>query len=200
MNSLALLCTLSISGSGQEPAVGASDAQLIQRVETATDADRSQALNQAFARFIERVDAYELERAEALIRTMHERELAAWSAESFSMLLGRADRFDEARRVLDAQLARDVTEKQRQTLLKTRALSTLGAGHIDRARRELGAALLHGSSDAAVVLSRLALSAGQLDRARCLSRAELSREPAPAWALRSWGLSMLPPVGDSPSR
>jgi hypothetical protein len=196
----ALLCTLLLLGTAQDPAAAATDAQLIERVQTASDAERSDALNSAFARFIDRIDAYELEAAEALILGMHTRELASWSAESLSMLLGRADRFDEARRVLDAQLAREITEEQRRALLKTRALSTLGAGHIDLARREFGAALLHGSSDAAVVLGLIALSEGRLDRARCLSRTQLLREPAPAWALRSWGLSMLPPAGDSPSR
>lgn len=191
----ATLCVLFALGSPQEP----TDARLIAAVETATGEEYGPALNQAFTRFVERVEAFDLERAEALVRALHERDRGAWSAESLSMLLGRADRFDEARRVLDDQLLRTPAGESRNALLKTRALSTLGAGHTEQARRELGAALLHGSSDAAVVLSRLALSAGELERARVLSRPQLALDPAPAWALRSFGLSMLPPAGDSPS-
>ena len=190
----ATLCALLLLGAPQEP----TDAQLITAVETATGDRYGPALNQAFARFLERVEGFELDRAEYLIRAMHLRDQGAWSAESYSMLLGRADRFEEARRVLDEQLERTPAGDGRNALLKTRALNTLGAGYVDRARRELGAALLQGSSDGAVVLGRLALSAGRFDRARVLSRPQLELDPAPAWALRSWGLSMLPLTEHSP--
>lgn len=196
MNAAALFVSLVLAGTAQDP----PDTELISRVRDTRGAERPAALNAAFARFVERIDAYELDAAEALIRAMHEREHASWSAESYSMLLGRADRFDEARRILDEQIERSTTDEERRALLETRALSTLGAGHIDLARREFGVAMLLGSSDAAVVLGRLALSAGRLERARCISRVQLSEQPAPAWAMRAWGLSMLPPAGDSPSR
>jgi len=174
-----------------------TDTDLMRAVESAPEEQLLGALQAAHARFIERIDAFELVPAEDLMRAMHARSHAGWSAESLSLLLGRADRFDEARLVLDEQLARtDPASPEHGALMQARALASLGAGHEARARRELGAALVHGSPDAAVVLARLALSSGQPERARVVARALLGHDPAPSWALRAWGISMLQPSED----
>jgi len=198
------LCAGQTAEQGSAPAAevdsqvdGLSDLDLIQAVDQATDEGLGATLRPAFDRFIERVDDFRLEQAEALIAVMHRRSQASWSAQSLATLLGRADRFDDAFAALDDQLTRTPYGPERKELIKARALLTLGAGDVTRSKRELGAALIEGSSDAGVVLGFLAISEGQLDRARTLSRALLKLDPAPAWARRSWGLSMLPPSANS---
>lgn len=182
------------------PLQSPSDAECIERVQSAEGEELQSALQSAYAKFMEHIDAFELDRAEPLIRAMHARVLADWSAVNYSLLLGRADRFAEARSVLSDQMDRATSLEARAELHQIRALSTLGSGRTAEARREMGASLLNGSSDAAIVLGWLAISAGETDRARCLARAQLASDPAPAWALRTFGLSMLPPAGAFPSR
>lgn len=77
-------------------------------------------------------------------------------------------------------------------LYDRRALARLGAGHIEAARSDLGAALAGGSRDAALVLGRLALREGQQARARRLLGSLLHEDQGEAWARRGWGLTMLP--------
>ena len=87
---------------------------------------------------------------------------------------------------------RDLVWRQLTDLYDRRALGRIGAGRTDLARRDLGAALARGSSDAGVVLGRIALTEGRLEDARAIFRELLAEEPPQAWALRGWGLTMLP--------
>ncbi|MCA8980376.1 MAG: hypothetical protein H6831_06365 [Planctomycetes bacterium] len=194
---VAVLCALQGASDVQAPA--ATDAEWVERIATAQGDDYGPTLNAAFERFMQHVDALRMDRAEVLMRAMHDRAHGGWSAESLAMVMVRQGRYDEARALLTEQLATVDDPTERAALLQARALHALGRGEDAVARRDLGAALLLGSSDAEVVLALLALSHGELERARVTSRALLARDPAPAWALRSWGLSMLPPAGDSPS-
>lgn len=177
-----------------------SDADWIELVRTAQGDDYGPALQGAFARFKDRVDAYEMQPAEALMRAMHECAHGDWSAEGLSLVLARQGRYDASREVLAEQRERTDDPAARAVLTQAMALRALGAGRDDVARRELGAAYAAGNDDAGVVLALLALSAGRRDRTRAVSRALVADEPRPAWALRAWGLSMLPPSDGNPAR
>lgn len=180
--------------------VARTDAEWIERVATAQGDDYGPTLQGAYERFRERVDAYDMQAAEALAVALHDRAHGDWSAEGLSLVLSRRGRYDASRAVLTEQLERVADPARRAVLVQALALRALGAGRDDLARRELGAAYAAGNDDAGVVLALLALTAGERDRTRTVSRALIVDEPRPAWALRAWGLSMLPPSDGNPAR
>ena len=77
-------------------------------------------------------------------------------------------------------------------LWSQRGISALAAGDNRRALNYFGRALARGSSNAAVVLARMDLDAGRRRAARIGFRALLWYGEPGAWALRGWGLSLLP--------
>jgi hypothetical protein len=77
-------------------------------------------------------------------------------------------------------------------LWSQRGISALAAGDNRRALDYFGRALARGSVNAAVVLARRDLDAGRRREARIGFRALSWGEEAGAWALRGWGLSLLP--------
>jgi hypothetical protein len=93
--------------------------------------------------------------------------------------------------VLEAELSGSREARDRRTLLVELARARLGAGTDAAARRDLGEALTLGSSDAAGLLGRFALSEGAVERARALFRSLLEAPARPASALRGHGLSLL---------
>lgn len=145
----------------------------------------------AYRRFVELSDEFELERATALARALFERTRAPWSAANLGTVLRRRGRFEEARQALSQGML-EARGGDYAALRSDRALVAIAAGWEARARDDLGSALARGSRDAAVVLGRVELAAGRFERARALFRSVLGGEPRQPWALRGWGLSMLP--------
>ncbi|TDJ70923.1 MAG: hypothetical protein E2O39_09240 [Planctomycetota bacterium] len=144
-----------------------------------------------------------LESAEQLAVAMHDAADATWSALTLALLSTRLGRFDRADELLGREYGRARTSAERLDVLGRWAIAALGAGRTERARDRLGIALALGSGDAHQILGLLALSRGAGDRARRLFGALLvraagtGREPLEAtpWALRGWGLALLPSSG-----
>jgi tetratricopeptide (TPR) repeat protein len=170
----------------------ARDRALTRALEGLPAAQVAEVYGPAYQRYVALADSYQTERALVLARALHARAQALWSAINLANSLRRTGRFDEARAVLTEQLERTRDDPDRAELLQARALVAAAAGWRGRERDDLGAALAHGSVDAAVVLGRLALSEGHPGRARAVFRSVLREDPPQAWALRGWGLSMLP--------
>lgn len=147
----------------------------------------------AFEEFMHHNRAYRLELSRPLAEAMHSRAEATWSAMSLALVSTRDGDSTRAREVLRQQLARTPEGVETYELRERLGLAILGAGEERLARAPLGSAFARGSSNAGVVLGRLALSHGRLERARALFRSLLDEEPPQSWALRGWGLSMLAP-------
>ncbi len=144
-----------------------------------------------------------LESAEQLALAMHDAADATWSALTLALLSTRLGRFDRAEALLALEYGRARGSVERLDVLGRWAIAALGAGRAERARDRLGVALALGSGDAHQILGLLALSRGAMNRARRLFGALLvrdalaGREPLEStpWALRGWGLALLPSSG-----
>ncbi len=153
-------------------------------------------LQLAWAAGVEAAGALRLERAIEIQTALEARHPAPWSGMDLALTLGLAGRLTEAERVLERTLASTPGEG-RAELCSRRGLLWLGAGDERRARDHLGRALALGSADAALVLAWLDLERGRPEEARAGFRAGLYDDPPGAWALRGWGLTLLP---DDPRR
>jgi len=146
----------------------------------------------AFEEFMHQNQAWRLDLARPLAEAMHARAQATWSAMSLALVCTRGGDGARARRVLEEQLARTPPGPDQYDLFERLGLALQGAGDERAALAPLGSALARGSANAAVVLGRSALREGRLGKARALFRSHLGEGPAQAWALRGWGLSMVP--------
>ena len=142
--------------------------------------------------------ALRLEEGALPIQTRLHAELQApWTAVNLSLTSMWLDRHDEADRLLaDAIAAEAAAGRPTDDLWSQRGIAALATGDKRRARDYLGRALAGGSANAAVVLARMDLDAGRRRAARIGFRALLWDDNPGAWALRGWGLTLLP---DSPS-
>jgi hypothetical protein len=150
-------------------------------------------------------DAYRGEAALALAEAMHAHAHATWSAYCLEGILRKLGDYATGDEVLRLQLEAVSDPAERLDLLQRRAILAAGAGWPRRERAYLGAALALGGTDSLQMLGRLALASGQQtghqDRARILFRVLLERHrgdpaEAPPWALRGWGLALLPPPAE----
>ena len=142
---------------------------------------------------VEAARALRLEDAIAIQTELEARNPGDWSAMDLALSLGLAGRTEDADRVLGRALERDRSAgRPTAELWSRRGLLWLGAGRERIARDHLGRALARGSSDAALVLGRLDLERGDPWTARAEFRSGLYDDPPGAWALRGWGLSLLP--------
>lgn len=149
---------------------------------------------------VEESRAFRYDLAVEIQTILHESAQAPWSASDLALTLGRAGRYEEGREVLEAQLERGPATSA--PVLQARlGLLLLGAGQERAARNALGRALAGGSEDAALILGRLALDQGDKASARALFRGQLMEGSGGAWALRGWGLTLLPTdqPGNDPS-
>lgn len=153
----------------------------------------STVLQEAFAVFMERTRAFDLESSRILAEAMHSRALAGWSAMSLALISTRSGDSLRARDVLEEQIARTPEGPAQYELLERLGLAIQGAGYEARAMGPLGSAFARGSANAGVVLGRIALREGQLGQARAIFRTLLTQDTPQSWAHRGWGLSMLPP-------
>ena len=151
----------------------------------------------AYEAFVDDEGRFDGEAAQILAHAMHASAQATWSAFAVERIARRLGDYDGADAVLAERLARTRVEDERLDLLQRRGLGALGAGRRDLALDLLGRALAAGGADAAQMLGREALASGQRDRAAALFRRLLAsrQDPAPdtPWALRGWGLALLPP-------
>jgi hypothetical protein len=147
----------------------------------------------AFEEFMLQSRAFRLDLACPLAEAMHASAGATWSAMSLALVSTRAGDSARARTVLGEQLDRTPEGVEQYELLERLGLAILGAGDERQALAPLGSALARGSANAGVVLGRLALEEGRLAQARTLFRCLLREQPPQSWALRGWGLSMIPP-------
>jgi len=156
-------------------------------------------LQQGWQEFVTAIEACRGPSALVLGHALYEVAPAPWSVQCLEGALRRTGDYEGADRVLVAEIERTTDPAERRTLVERRALVAAGAGWSERERDVLGQALALGGTDAYQILGRLSLAAGELDRARILFRVLVERHPppdtahAPPWALRGWGLTLLPP-------
>jgi len=139
--------------------------------------------------------------ADALLvaQALHLRAQAPWSAFCLEGIQRRLGHLDQALETIDQMLAPVSAARGPvwQSLMGRRAIIHAGAGHRDLALADLGRLLSSGAADAHQILGLDAL----LDRQWQVSSAHFgvlldsdrrSGEPHPPWALRGYGVSLLP--------
>lgn len=161
-------------------------------------------LQAAYDAFRQDERAYRADAALILAEAMHSADNRAWSAFSLSNICRRLGDYDRADRVLAARYEIATDPVERLNLLQGRAIVAGAAGWLGRERDLLGMALARGGEDAYQILGRQALAAGNTGLALTLFRVLLEHHSgperladAPPWALRGWGLALLPAPGDS---
>lgn len=131
---------------------------------------------------------------------LQERYLAAWSAIDLALTHSRLGNVTALDTLLTGSIAREEAAGRPTAELWSRwGIAVLGFGDESTARDYLGRALARGSSDAALVLGQLDLRAGRLQSARNGLRPSILSDPPAAWALRGWGVSLLPPAHTQPT-
>ena len=136
-------------------------------------------------------DALDLELALRIQLPLHARVSAPWSAANLALTQGRKGNVDAADGIY-AVLVQQVPADQVPGIWGQRGILALGAGRGVSARAYLGRAMALGDPDASAVLAREALARHNLIAARNGFRTSLGRTQAHPWALRGWGLSLLP--------
>lgn len=189
----------SIGTSYSERDDDAEAAELVQRLQVAAQGEEvpDGLIQEAWQAWVTAYDGYAGERALLLARAMHEVSGAIWSVEILEGTCRRLGLYEHAAAVIQEQLTRTPSGPDQVFLLERRALVAAGAGDPSAQLEFLGRALAAGGVDAQQVLGRRALSAGRLERARGLFRGLVERQTleggvnAP-WALRGWGVTLLP--------
>lgn len=149
-------------------------------------------LQLGFEEFLAAAEAYRADLAVPLAEAMHARARAPWSAMSLALISRRAGRSERELAVLEEALEAAEDPVTRRDLLVSLGHARLVAGATEPGLSALGSAFCRGSSNAGVVLGRMALREGRPRQARAIFRTLLRDDPPPSWALRGWGLSLLP--------
>ncbi len=165
-------------------------------------------LQETFVAFVAEHDAFHGEAALLLAEAMYAHGPGTWSAFCLEGILRRLGRYERAEEVLAGHLETVTVPEQRAQILERRAILAAGAGWRERELDHLGRALALDGLDAQQMLGRLALFEGRKERARVLFRVlverlrgaregagEVTPESIP-WALRGWGLALLPPASE----
>lgn len=195
----------------------AAEAILARLTDDAPDDDAA-LLGEGFDAFVERMDAFDADRALALARAMFERSPAVWSAFCLEGALRRgapADLRSEAARAAHAEagaaleglLAAGLAPADRRAVVQRQALLHAGFDRPGAERRALGAALGMGGFDGIQIMALKGLSrdpgaegwsAASPETAGALFASLLDRgapDPdsaqAAPWALRGHGLAAL---------
>jgi len=129
----------------------------------------------------------------AIQEVLQARFQAAWSAADLSLTHHRLGHRERADALLAEAIAREQAEgRATADLWFRRGSAAFGNGDERAARSYLGRALAGGSEDGALMLGLIDLLDERLEAARMSFRTSiLSPQPA-AWALRGWGLTLLP--------
>lgn len=146
-------------------------------------------------------DDFQGARSVALAEAMHRHAAATWSAFCLEGALRRTGDYGRADAVLREHLGRDLGPAERVDVVLRRAIVAAGAGDRAGELAALGRGLVGGGADAYQMLGRLALVEGRAAEARGLFRVLVDRHAtdpagAPPWALRGWGLALLPPPAE----
>jgi len=175
------------------PADSARVAVVLRALASTPELTREQA-QLAYEVALEEALALRLDRgARPIQEVLQARFQAAWSAANLSLThhrLGHAE-------VADAILAEAITREeaaQRPTadLWSRRGVAAFGNGDESEARHYLGRALAAGSADGTLMLGLIDLLGGHLEAARMGFRTSILSDQPAAWALRGWGLTLLP--------
>lgn len=155
----------------------------------------------AYAAFIEDHDRFLALPARLIAEAMHAAGLATWSVLCVEGISRRCGEYERAMAVIDERLAAlgeagDPVEVRE--LLERRAISAMGADLPQEVQASLGRALRLGGDDALQILGKIALDGGRPQEAcrlfsALLARAQAKGSEAAPWALRGWGVSLLPP-------
>lgn len=149
---------------------------------------------------VDEARALRFEDALPLIQALHERYRAEWSALDLFLTLKNLGRRAEADAVLAEAIERETAAGRRpKALWEHRGILALGFGDERLARDYLGRAMALGSDDAALLLARLDLMAGNTAAARTGFRALILNTPPPDWAWRGWGTALLPSFHAAPA-
>ncbi len=189
--------------SAQEPRQPTDLPARVQSVITALDGteagsdSENRLLTEAFGVFTAEHDAYEGEAALAVARAMHRHASATWSAFCLEGILRRLGHYEAARDVLADHLVSVSAPAERAAVVDRQAIVAAGAGWRSSESSHLGRGLVLGGTDAYQMLARRCLAEGKRADARTLFRVLVERsihDPAqgPPWALRGWGLALLP--------
>ncbi|HED64226.1 MAG TPA: hypothetical protein ENJ09_01600 [Planctomycetes bacterium] len=126
-------------------------------------------------------------------RILEQRAQAPWSTMDLGLTLSRLGRVEELDALFEHAIEREAAAGRDTAELWSRwGIATYGLGRDDLARDRLGRALARGSQDASLVLARMDLRAGRLEAVRSGLRASILSTPPAPWALRCWGISLLP--------
>ena len=165
----------------------------------------SRLLELSYAIFLEELGLYAGGPARDVAEAQYRAAPAIWSAICLEGVARRTGDLDRSAQVLESVLATASAPPTRVELRERRSIVAAGAG--DRATQLdwLGRALVLRGADGLQMRARLALALGARERSRVLFRVlvDRSRGPSPAlgqpppWALRGWGLALLPPGPES---
>jgi hypothetical protein len=167
--------------------------ELLIELERASGETLKKSQAKSFARFTQEVEAYNGWNAQRIAEGMHRRAEASWSAMTLALVSTRLGDSERATRVLRDAIEVETNPVTQYELYERLGLAHMGAGREMQARGPLGSAFRRGSVNAGVVLGRIELRDGRMPQARAIFRTLLDKEPPASWALRGWGLSMLPP-------
>ncbi len=166
---------------------------VVRIVETVPEAQLGEALQLGFDDFLAAAGRYDSAVALPLAEALHGRADAPWSAMSLSLIHTRCGDPTRGVEVLRKALVNVADPATERDLTAALGLALVVSGQREPGLAAFGSAFCRGSDNAGVVLGRLALREGKLERARSIFRTLLRSTPPPAWALRGWGLSLLPP-------
>lgn len=164
----------------------------------------AQLLKLSYESFLEELGLYAGQSARDLAEAMYGSAPATWSVLCLEGAARRTGDLGRAAEVLEGGMVLNA-DADRLELRERRAIVAAGAGELPTELDWLGRALLLRGNDGLQMRARLALAMGARQRSRGLFRVlvDRSRGPAPAlgepppWALRGWGLALLPPGPES---
>lgn len=151
-------------------------------------------LNMAWRMAVEEALALRLNQgARPVQEILHQRYQAAWSAIDLSITHRTLGHGVEADAMLAEAIAREeAAQRSTADLWSRRGVAAFGNGDERQARHYLGRALTRGSMDATLMLGLIDLLAGRHEAARMGFRTSILSDQPAAWALRGWGVTLLP--------
>lgn len=157
-------------------------------------------LELSFAIFREELGLYAGAPARDVAEAQYRAAPATWSILCLEGVARRTGDLDRSAEVLEWALAGDSASASKLELSERRSIVAAGAGDKATLLDWLGRALVMRGTDGLQMRARLALSIGSSERSRVLFRILVDRsrgslpylDGPPPWALRGWGLALLP--------
>ncbi|HIK62212.1 MAG TPA: hypothetical protein EYF98_16165 [Planctomycetes bacterium] len=160
----------------------------------------SRLLEISYAAFLEELGLYAGAPARKVAEAQYRAAPGTWSVLCLEGVARRTGDLGRSAEVLESALAAESEPATQVELRERRSIVAGGAGDLETQFDWLGRALASRGSDGLQMRARLALAHGARERARALFRVLVDRgrgpspdlgEPPP-WALRGWGLALLP--------